>query len=120
MLDGKLVLALIPARGGSKGIPRKNIALLMGKPLLSYTIEAALSSVFVDEVWVSSEDREILQLASMCGARIVTRPYVFASDTASSVSVVEHFIAHLSNEIRSQDPIILYLQPTSPRSSKAF
>lgn len=114
MLGKKKVLALIPARGGSKGIPRKNLAILHGRPLLSYTIEAARKSVFVDEIWVSSEDDQILHFGLQSGARIIARPYAFASDTASAVCVVEHFISELSIEVRSQNPIILYLQPTSP------
>lgn len=114
MLDKKKVYALIPARGGSKGISRKNLALLHNKPLLSYTIDAANKSAYVDETWVSSEDSEILYFASQSGARTITRPEVFASDTASAVCVVRHFIYDLPTEVRSQDPIILYLQPTSP------
>lgn len=114
MLNKKQVLALIPARGGSKGIARKNLALLLGKPLLSYTIEAAKKSAFVDEIWVSSEDDEILHFSSRSGAQIIKRPDAFASDIASAVCVVEHFIYDLPSDVRSHDPIILYLQPTSP------
>lgn len=66
--DKTPVLALIPARGGSKGIPRKNLAMLAGRPLIDYSIQAALLSAWVDEVWVSSDDAEILGVAENAGA----------------------------------------------------
>jgi CMP-N,N'-diacetyllegionaminic acid synthase len=108
------VIALIPARGGSKGFPRKNIAMLAGKPLIAHTIEAAQGSHLVDEAWVSSDDEEILSIASAYGVRTLIRPHELADDKASAVGVVEHFIAALPDELRSRDPLIVYLQPTSP------
>ena len=112
--DQTPVLALIPARGGSKGVPRKNLALLRGKPLLAYTIEAALQTPWVDQVWVSSEDDEILEVAQRYGAQVLKRPSEFAGDEASAVGVVKHFIEQLSDDMRQADPLISYLQPTSP------
>jgi CMP-N,N'-diacetyllegionaminic acid synthase len=112
--NGRPVLALIPARGGSKGLPRKNLAMLAGKPLVGHTIEAAKSSHLIDDTWVSSEDAEILSLAANSGARPLLRPDTLADDMASAVGVVEHFISFLSDEIQKMDPVIVYLQPTSP------
>ena len=104
------LIALIPARGGSKGIPKKNIKLLSGKPLIYWTIQAALKSKFVDEVVVSTDDKNIAQVAKECGASIpFTRPKELASDNSSSMSVVKHAI----NNIKNIDNILL-LQPTSP------
>ena len=115
MVDGfTAVLALIPARGGSKGVRRKNLRMVGGRPLLEYTISAAQRSALVDRTFVSSEDPEILDLAASLGAETVERPADFASDQASAVDVVTHFIDWLPEEQRRQDPCIVYLQPTSP------
>ena len=111
---GNRVIALIPARGGSKGFPRKNIALLAGKPLIVYTIEAAQDSLLVDEIWVSSDDKEILSIAAACGVRTLMRPLELAYDYSSAAGVVEHFISELRPEVCKADPLIIYLQPTSP------
>lgn len=110
----KTVLALIPARGGSKGVPRKNLRMVGGKPLLAYTISAAQRSAVVDSTFVSSEDPEILAVAASLGAAALQRPVDFATDEASAVDVVRHFIDWLPEELRQQDPCIVYLQPTSP------
>jgi CMP-N,N'-diacetyllegionaminic acid synthase len=112
--DNTPVLALIPARGGSKGIPRKNLAMLAGRPLIDYSIQAARLSVWVDEVWVSSDDAEILGVAKNAGAIPLMRPAHHASDEASAVGVVKHFIEQLPDTLRTRNPIVVYLQPTSP------
>ena len=111
---GKLVLALIPARGGSKGVRRKNLRRVGGKPLLAHTVSAACGSALVERTFVSSEDAEILELAASLGAEPVRRPSDFATDEASAVDVVLHFIDWLPEELRRQNPCIVYLQPTSP------
>jgi CMP-N,N'-diacetyllegionaminic acid synthase len=108
------VLALIPARAGSKGIPQKNLALLCGRPLLAYTLEAALHASLVDEVWLSSDDSEMLALGRRMGARALIRPSEFAGDNASAVDVVLHFLECLPGGVLARDPYIVYLQPTSP------
>lgn len=87
------VCAVIPARGGSKGIPRKNIKALFGKPLIAYSIEQALESKSIDDVYVSTEDVEIAAISSEYGAKIITRPEELASDTAKTMDVMKH--AHL-------------------------
>ncbi|MEA2018016.1 MAG: acylneuraminate cytidylyltransferase family protein [Campylobacterota bacterium] len=103
-------LAIIPARGGSKGLPRKNIIDLEGKPLIAWTIEASLKSKYITKTIVSSDDDEILEISKKYGAEILKRPKELATDTASSEVVVKHAIES-TNE--SFDYIVL-LQPTSP------
>jgi len=109
---GKTV-AIIPARGGSKGIPKKNIQLLAGKPLIGYTIEAALRSEYVGRVLVSTEDKEIAEVARNDGAEVVKRPEELAKDDTSTVDVVLQVIQNLREQGYEYDTIAL-LQPTSP------
>lgn len=104
------ILAIIPARGGSKRLPRKNILDLNGKPLITYTIEAALKSKYITKAIVTSDDDEILNIAKKYGSEILIRPKELASDTASSYDTIEHTIL---NQKENYDYIIL-LQPTSP------
>lgn len=107
------LLALIPARGGSKGIPRKNIRSFSGKPLLQWTIEAALMSSSVDHVVVSTDDPEIADIARACGAQVpFLRPLELASDAAPAIGTVLHALAQLPKVCD-----ILLLQPTSPLRS---
>lgn len=105
----KTFLAIIPARGGSKRLPRKNILDLCGKPLISWSIEAALKSKYISKVVVSSDDEEILNISSNFGADIIKRPYELANDTATTFDTVKHTIDNFEN----YDYIVL-LQPTSP------
>ena len=100
-------VTIIPARGGSKGIPRKNLIALCGVPLINYAISASIASN-VHETWVSSEDNEILSVASAAGANIIRRPDELATDTASSESVLLHFAAQVDFDI------LVFLQATSP------
>ena len=115
----RVVLALIPARGGSKGLPGKNLRTLCGQPLLSYTIKAALSSEYIDQTWLSSDDLDILELGSQFEINLIHRPAELASDTSSASSVVEHFLSLLPKDTLAKDPFIVYLQPTSPLRSSA-
>lgn len=104
------LLALIPARGGSKGIPRKNIRSFCGKPLLQWSIDAALAALCVDQVVVSTDDPEIAEVARACGAEVpFLRPAELASDTASGIAPVLHCLEQLP---KARD--LLLLQPTSP------
>lgn len=111
----KTIIGIIPARGGSKGIPRKNIKKIGGRPLIDWTIDAALSSQSLDRVIVSTDDEEIARISEDCGADVpFIRPKKLASDTATSFSVVNHAVKWLGmNEKVSVDCIML-LQPTSP------
>jgi CMP-N,N'-diacetyllegionaminic acid synthase len=118
-LSSQPVIALVPARGGSKGIPRKNMSEILGRPLVEYTLRAALDSNGIEDVWLSSDDAEILSLCSSLNIKIINRPREYATDDASAVDVVKHFISVLPSKLRNQDPLIVYLQPTSPlRTSK--
>jgi len=103
-----MILGVIPARGGSKGIPRKNIRPIAGKPLIAWTIEAAAKSKYMDRFIVSTEDDEIKKVSEKFGAEVVARPQSLASDTASTLSVLEHILSKIP-----ADTIVL-LQPTSP------
>lgn len=105
------VLGLIPARGGSKRVPGKNMRMLGGKPLIAWTIEAAICAGSLDRVVVSSEDEDILVTAQEWGAEIIDRPAWLASSAASSYDVVRHAIKALD---LSAGDIIALLQPTSP------
>ena len=108
------ILAVIPARGSSKGVPRKNVRLLCGKPLIVYTIEAALSSKLIDRVVVSTEDKEIAEISKEYGAEVISRPTELAQDATPSLPVFQHSIRHLE-EVKDYHPeIIVILQPTSP------
>ena len=111
MIDGKIVLAIIPARGGSKGIPRKNIKNLAGKPLIAWTIDEAKKSKYIDRLILSSEDAEIIQVAKEWGCEVpFVRPHELAEDETGSVAVVLHALQNLTTEY---DYVVL-LQPTSP------
>ena len=107
-------IGLIPARKGSKGLLNKNILKLCSKPLVQHTIDAALEASFLDEVWVSSDDKEVLRLAKSLNVKGLLRPAEFASDHSTAIEVVNHFISTLSIDKNSQDNFIVYLQPTSP------
>lgn len=118
MVKKEKVLAIIPARGGSKRLPYKNILPLGGKPLIAWTIEAAVQSGVADEVIVSSDDERILQIATQYGAIAFPRSSELASDTASTIDVVRDVLEHEESKCISYGSVIL-LQPTSPlRSAK--
>lgn len=105
------VLAVIPARGGSKGIPRKNLADLAGRPLIAWTIAAALASKYLDRVIVSTDDREIADASVEHGADVpFLRPAALATDTSPTIDVLLHAIETLDDTF----DIVVTLQPTSP------
>jgi CMP-N,N'-diacetyllegionaminic acid synthase len=110
------ILSIIPARGGSQGLPRKNVIDLAGKPLIAWTIDSSLNSKYITKTVVSSDDREILDLAVRYGADTIKRPSKFASNIATSESVVKHVISYLESRGEIFDIVIL-LQPTSPLRS---
>jgi CMP-N,N'-diacetyllegionaminic acid synthase len=109
MYKSKTFLAIIPARGGSKRLPRKNILNLAGKPLIAWSIEAGLNSEYIDKVIVTSDDDEILEISRKFGADIIKRPDELASDTATTFDAIKHTI----DNCEKYDYIVL-LQPTSP------
>ena len=106
-------IAIIPARGGSKGIPRKNVRLLAGKPLIAYTIEAVLKSKYIKQVLVSTDDSEIMDVSKEYGADVIKRPNEFAQDNSPTIDTVLHVLESLETEEESIDIVVL-LQPTSP------
>ena len=113
-----IILAIIPARGGSKGLAGKNIKVFDGKPLIAYSIEAALNCKSVTRCIVSTEDPKIKRLALKYGAETIDRPYKLATDEVRAHEVVVHVLDELKKESYFPDYIIL-LQPTSPlRSSE--
>ncbi|MBS0366244.1 MAG: acylneuraminate cytidylyltransferase family protein [Proteobacteria bacterium] len=115
MLDGRSVLALIPARGGSKGLPGKNILQARGRPLLAWSVAAAQASRFIDRVVLSSEDEAIMAAARACGCEVpFQRPNELASDATPTIDVVLHAL----DALPGYDVVIL-LQPTSPLRTAA-
>lgn len=114
MIQGNRILAFIPARGGSKGIPNKNIIDLCGKPLIAYTIEAALMSKYVDSVVVSTDSERIAEISRDLGASIpFMRPESLAGDKATTIDVVTDALERF-NKAGNEYDILLLLQPTSP------
>lgn len=109
MLNEKTFLAIIPARGGSKRLPRKNILNLAGKPLIAWTIEAALQSKYIDKVLVTSDDDEILKVSNNYGASTIKRPMHLSQDNSTSFEAINHAI-----ENTQEFDYIVLLQPTSP------
>ena len=114
MINNKKVLALIPARGGSKGIKDKNIYPLYGKPLIAYSIECAKNSKYIDDVVVSTDSTKIADVAKKYGASIpFYRPAELASDTSKSIDAIVHAIRWMEGHNKKFDIFVL-LQPTSP------
>ena len=107
------MLAIIPARGGSKGLPRKNIKLLNGKPLIVWSIESAKSSKYVDRVIVSTDDNEIAKIAKTYGAEVEIRSPELATDDATTIAVINSVAKKYADY---ED--LLVLQPTSPLREK--
>jgi CMP-N-acetylneuraminic acid synthetase len=108
------VLGLIPARGGSKGVPRKNIRLLCGKPVLLYTAEAALSAKRLDRVVLSTDDEEIAEIGKRCGIEVpFIRPSMLAKDDTPMLPVVQHALRWMESNLSPVDVVCL-LQPTNP------
>lgn len=114
MIENKKVLAIIPARGGSKGIPKKNIKAVSGKPMINYTIEAAKECDYIDKVIVSTDDEEIAEISMKAGAIVpFLRPDELAVDEAELIDVVMHAVEFYERKAERYDIIVL-LQPTSP------
>jgi len=109
------VLALIPARGGSKGIPRKNLAPLLGRPLINYSIRVASDSSLITRVIVSTDDEEIAGVSRECGAEIpFMRPAEYATDTATDHDVFCHVLRTLQEREGYRPDIVVQLRPTCP------
>ena len=112
-------VAIIPARGGSKGIPKKNVKELCGKPLIAYIIETALNVKELDRVIVSTEDKEIAEIAKKCGAYIpFMRPEELARDETPTLPVLQHAVKYLEEEENYKPDIVVLLYATSPLLSE--
>ena len=115
MYKDKTFLGIITARGGSKGLPGKNIKELCGKPLIAWSIEAGLKSNYLDEVMVTTDSKDIANIAKQYGASVpFLRPDVLASDTATSFDAIKHTIEFYKNEMKKEFDYIVLLEPTSP------
>ena len=104
-----LTISIIPARGGSKSLPRKNIKKLLGKPLIAYTIEAAKKAKKLGRIFVSTEDKEIAKVAKKYGAEVIDRPIELAADDTPTYKVLQHAVRKIGNV-----ETVVTLQPTSP------
>jgi len=111
------IIAVIPARGGSKGIPRKNVRPLAGKPLIAHTIESARQSKNITRIIVSTDDPEIVTISEQYGAEVIWRPAEISGDTTSSESALLHVLEHLKTAENYQPDLIVFLQCTSPLTS---
>lgn len=115
MIEGKSFLAILPARGGSKGIPGKNIKLLGNKPLIAWTIEAAKNSRYIDRIVISTDSNEIADVSRQFGADVpFMRPVELASDSAKTSDAIIHAIKWLSENDKANYDYFVLLQPTSP------
>ena len=117
MIANKSVLAIVPAGGGSKGLPNKNILPIKGKPLIHWTINSASLSKYVDLCIVSTDNSTIAEIAKKSKAVVpFTRPKNISSDSATATDVVSHAINFYGDEY----DIIIYLQPTSPSNNSRY
>jgi len=108
MINNKVVCSLIPARGGSKGIPRKNMVEINNKPLITYTIQASLNSNYIDQTWVSSDDEEILNYSKKLGSNVLRRPKELATDLSPTEPTLIHFAENCNFDY------LFFIQATSP------
>jgi len=107
-------LAVIPARGGSKGLPRKNVRMICGKPLIAWTIEASLGAGYISRTVVSTEDPEIASIARDYGAEVINRPKELAQDATLISPVLVHAVNHLIDTEGYKPYAVVLLNPTSP------
>jgi len=109
----QLNIAIIPARGGSKSVPRKNLQNLLGVPLIAYSIDCAIRSNLVDEIYVSTEDAEIAEISRSYGAKVIIRPDSMASDTSRDNELLSHAIEYVFSEL-SKESLFIFLRPSHP------
>lgn len=119
MYKNKTFLAIIPARGGSKGLPGKNIKKLCGQPLIAWSIESGLKSLYIDDVVVTTDSAEIAEISKKYGASVpFLRPPELASDTATTFDAVVHTIDYYQKNLGKTYDFIVLLEPTSPLREK--
>ena len=114
MFNNNKILVVIPARGGSKGIPRKNVRLLDGQPLISYSINVAKSSEYVDDVVVTTDDSEIALLCEKFGASVIRRSEELSTDEVPLDPVVYDAMVQKEKLAFDEYDLVITLQPTSP------
>lgn len=120
MINGKSVIGIVPARAGSKGLPRKNIVPLCGKPLIAWSIEAGLRSQYIDLVIVSTDSNKIAGIAAEYGASVpFIRPAELATDKTPTIDVVIHALEYLNNQRKQRFDYTVLLEPTSPLRDEA-
>ena len=110
----KEFIAIIPARGGSKGVPRKNIKDLAGKPLIYYTINAAKKSKYIKKIFVSTEDPEIKKIVGKYDVDVIDRPKKLSGDKTPGVEVIKHAIIFLKNLYHIENTFLVILSATTP------
>tara|TARA_B100001142_G_scaffold329892_1_gene394951 strand:- start:3211 stop:3918 length:708 start_codon:yes stop_codon:yes gene_type:complete len=113
-LNNNQFIAIVPARKGSKGLANKNIFMVNGRPLIDYTIQAAKNSNYINEIYITSDDSFVSDYAKMNSINFIERPKIFSTDEASANDVLQHFLSEMPKDLVSQDPYLIYLQPTSP------
>lgn len=115
MYKNKKIIAIIPARGGSKGLKKKNIKLLCDKPLIAHTIENAKKSKFLDEIMITTDSQEIADISKEYGANVpFLRPEHLATDTATSFDTTLHVLNYYEEELNKNYDYLILLEPTSP------
>ncbi len=115
MIDGKSVIGIIPARGGSKGLPRKNLLEICGKPLIAYSIEAGLESRYIDYLIVSTDSEEIRAVAKSHGADVpYLRPSHLAQDNSPTIDSVIDILDYCDENLKRKFDLVVLLEPTSP------
>ena len=114
-MKNQKILAIIPARGGSKGIPKKNIVEISGKPLISYSIEVAKKSKLIDKVVVSTDNDEIAEISKKYGAEVpFKRPSKLAKDNVPTYPVIRHTLKWLKENEKYEPDLVVLLEPTFP------
>ena len=112
--DQMTIIAVIPARGGSKRLPRKNIVPVFGRPMIEWAIEASLNSKEVESVFVSTEDKEIASIAQNAGVKVITRPLALAADDVPKMEVIRHADQWYTDQYQKQADVLLSIQANSP------
>lgn len=107
-----MIIAIIPARGGSKRLPRKNLRMFSGHPLIAYSIAAGRASKLIQRVFVTTEDKEIADIAATYGAEVIGRPHELAGDTVKTGTVIQHALEQIAS-VGQQPEAVVLLQPTN-------
>mgnify|MGYP001345207931 CR=1 FL=1 len=110
MIKGKKILAIVPARGGSKRLPRKNLLPLAGKPMILWSLEAGIKSKYIDKIVVTSDDSDTIKISRKLDIHTIVRPKKLATDEATTYSAIKHVLENIDDIF----DLIILLQPTSP------